>query len=103
MHFLVNAEISRMEFKYNQPTLNRLESVFKACEYVVRYEKGHFTSGYCLLKEKKVVVVNKFFTTEARINCLLDIMDQIDVVPEKLEDEKLLKFYRQLPSKKSGN
>ena len=92
-----------MEFKYNQPTLNRLESVIKACDYVVRYEKGHFTSGYCLLKEKKVVVVNKFFTTEARINCLLDIMDQIDVVPEKLEDEKLLKFYRQLPSKKSGN
>jgi hypothetical protein len=45
------------------------------------------------------VVVNKFFPTEARINCLVDIMDQVDIQPELITDEKLLKFFHQLPFK----
>lgn len=88
-----------MEFKYNIPTLQRLEAILKDNHYVVRYEKGHFTSGYCILKEKKVVVVNKFFPTEARINCLIDIMEQVDIRPELITDEKLLKFFHHLPFK----
>jgi hypothetical protein len=88
-----------MEFKYNIPTLQRLEAILKANHYIVRYEKGHFTSGYCILKDKKVVVVNKFFSTEARINCLMDIMDQVDIQSELITDEKLLKFFHQLPFK----
>jgi hypothetical protein len=90
-----------MDFKYNQPTLQRLEAVYKSNDYVVRYEKGHFNSGYCVLKEKKVVVVNKFFDVEARINCLLDIIDQVAIDPNRIVDEKLKKFFKQLPDKKS--
>ncbi len=88
-----------MSFKYNQPTLTNLESIFKENHYVIRYEKGRFQSGYCILQDKRVVVVNKFFETEARINALIDILQQIDV-DAGLLDEKQLKLYEQLAQQK---
>ena len=47
--------------KYTQTTLDKLETIFEEAGYVVRYERGTFQSGYCILEEKKVVVLNKFF------------------------------------------
>jgi hypothetical protein len=88
-----------MSFKYNQTTLTNLESIFKENHYVIRYEKGRFQSGYCILQDKRVVVVNKFFETEARINALIDILQQIDV-DAGLLDEKQLKLYEQLAQQK---
>lgn len=88
-----------MSFKYNQSTLTNLESIFKENHYVIRYEKGRFQSGYCILQDKRVVVVNKFFETEARINALIDILQQIDV-DASLLDEKQLKLYEQLAQQK---
>lgn len=43
-------------------------------DYVLRYEKGNFKSGYCLLREQKIMIVNKFFAMEGKINALLDIL-----------------------------
>ena len=40
--------------KYNQQTLNKLEKIIEEAGYVVRYERGSFQSGYCILEEKKV-------------------------------------------------
>lgn len=88
-----------MSFKYNATTLTLLESIFKENHYVVRYEKGRFQSGYCILQDKKVVVVNKFFETEARINALIEIISQIQVDPNLL-DEKQLKLYDQFAQQK---
>ncbi len=56
--------------KLNDTTLKKTEELFKQLHYKVRYEKGQFQSGYCLVKSQKVIVINKFYTTEARINCL---------------------------------
>lgn len=88
-----------MSFKYNQTTLTNLESIFKENHYVIRYEKGRFQSGYCILQDKRVVVVNKFFETEARINALIDILQQIEINITLL-DEKQLKLYDQLAQQK---
>lgn len=66
--------------KYTQQYLNKLESLLKENFYEVRYEKGNFRSGYCIVEDKKVVVVNKFATIESRIQALNEIaqtlMDQ---------------------------
>lgn len=88
-----------LELKYNQPTLQKMEALYKTNDYIVRYEKGHFQSGYCVLKDKKVVVVNKFFDIEARVQCLIDILDQVEIDPGRILDEKLKKFYIQLAGK----
>ena len=65
--------------KPTKTTLKKIEEIFKEMEYTVRYEKGTFNSGYCIVEEKKIVVINRFFETEGRINCLLDILSTISI------------------------
>lgn len=65
--------------KYNQSTLNKLEKILEEAGYVVRYERGSFQSGYCILEDKKVVVLNKFLTPEGRINTLMDIIPSVEL------------------------
>lgn len=65
--------------KYNQATLNKVEKILEEGKYVVRYERGTFQSGYCILEAKKVVVLNKFLSTEGRINTLIDLIPQLDI------------------------
>ena len=65
--------------KPTESNLKKLEDLFKHLSYKVRYEKGQFQSGYCLVKSQKILVVNKFYTTEARINCLVEILQEIDI------------------------
>lgn len=84
-----------MSFRYNTGTLQLIESIFKHNKYVIRYEKGSFQSGYCILQDKKVVVVNKFYDTESRINALIEIFQQLELGSTDL-DEKQLKIYQDL-------
>jgi hypothetical protein len=51
-----------------------MEDLIAESDYILRYEKGNFKAGYCLLREQKIMIVNKFFTTEGKINALLDII-----------------------------
>ncbi len=57
--------------------LQELEEEIKTLGYVLRYEKGNFNGGYCIVKHTKVVVVNKFFSLEGKIAVLSDINRQI--------------------------
>ena len=80
-------------FKYTKYLLDKIEDIFKELEYAVRYEKGTFQSGYCIVDEHNIVVINKFFDTEARINCLLEILDKIPYDPGAMTEsaQKTLK------------
>ncbi len=77
--------------KYTQSTLDKLEDILGESEYVVRYERGTFQSGWCLLEARRVVVLNKFLNTEGRINTLMEIIPQLDIQFDKLtlESQKL--------------
>jgi len=81
--------------KYTTQFLNRLEDVVSESDYILRYEKGNFKSGYCLLREQKIMVVNKFFPTEGKINALLDILKQAALNTAKFSEQNL-KFYAAL-------
>jgi hypothetical protein len=65
--------------KYTQHNLDKIEKVAEESGYVIRYERGTFQSGYCILQERKVIVINKFFQTEGRMNALIDLMPQLDI------------------------
>lgn len=52
--------------------------------YILRYERGSFQSGFCILEDRKVVVLNKFLQLEGRINTLIDLVPQLNVVPDAL-------------------
>jgi hypothetical protein len=65
--------------KYNQATLNKIERILDEAQYVTRYERGTFQSGYCILEARKVVVLNKFLNVEGRINTLVDLLPQLKI------------------------
>jgi len=73
--------------KYTQTTLDKIERILDEAEYIVRYERGNFQSGYCILEQKKVVVLNKFLQLEGRISTLIDIVPQLRIAPEALSPE----------------
>ncbi len=77
--------------KYNQSTLSKLEKILEEAGYIVRYERGSFQSGYCILEDKRVVVLNKFLIPEGRINTLIDIIPSLSINYDALtyESQKL--------------
>lgn len=78
--------------KYTQQVLNNIEKILNEADYVVRYERGNFQSGYCVLEDRKVVVLNKFLQTEGRINTLIDLVPTLNIVPDQLSPETLKTF-----------
>ena len=81
--------------KYTQNTLDKVERVIEEGGYIIRYERGTFQSGYCILQEKKVVVLNKFLQTEGRINTLIDLLPQLRINIDDLTHESQ-KLYEEL-------
>lgn len=65
--------------KYTQATLDKLQNILSESGYVVRYERGNFQSGWCVLEQKKIVVLNKFLNVESRINALTEIIPQLTI------------------------
>lgn len=80
-------------FKYTTGNLKKLEALMEELGYIVRYEKGNFQSGYCLVQNKKIAVVNKFYDAEGRINCLVEIITNLEIETAALS-EKSQKLYR---------
>ena len=78
--------------KYNQAALNKIEKILEEGQYIVRYERGTFQSGYCILEAKKVVVLNKFLNVEGRINTLIDLLPKININIDFLTHESQLLY-----------
>jgi hypothetical protein len=73
--------------KYTQNTLDKIEKVTAESGYIVRYERGSFQSGFCILEDRKVVVLNKFLQLEGRINTLIDLLPQLKINLDTLSAE----------------
>jgi hypothetical protein len=91
-----------MNFKYTPNTLKKLEQLYDEARYVIRYEKGNFNSGYCVLEDKRVAVINKFLGIEGRINSLLEILPTLQVNEEDFSGE-MLKWYKAITDQAPGN
>jgi len=90
-----------MNFKVTPNNLVRLEKIFGEIKYELRFEKGTFNSGYCVLEHKKVVVVNKFLNLEGRINSLLDILSTMQIDDTLLTPDSL-KLYKQIVTSRNA-
>ena len=88
--------------KYTQNTLDKIESIAEQNGYVIRFERGTFQSGYCILQAKKVIVINKFFQTEGRINALIDLLPQLEINFDALtlESQKMYEEVMSVASEK---
>jgi len=84
-----------MSLSITNHTLDKLESLLKALDYRVRYEKGNFKTGACLLENSRVVVVNKFSNLESKIQGLADLIGTLEV-QDQLVDDKQKQLLNQL-------
>ena len=81
--------------KYTNQFLTKMEEMISESDYILRYEKGNFKSGYCVLREQKVMVINKFYALEGKINALLEILKNTELDISKFS-EKSKNLYEEL-------
>lgn len=81
-----------------------METLYAELGYEVRYGKGNFNSGACILKDSNIIVINKLFNTESRINALIDLMPNIEIKEVELSSvsDKLLKKVNEMNLEKLG-
>ena len=70
-----------MEIKLTKQFQNKLESILISQDYKVRFEKGNFKSGYC--------IINKYFTIEGKINSLIEIINKINIQEKKCTNDQI--------------
>ena len=76
-----------MALTLTQHTLDKLELLLKTLNYKVRYEKGNFKTGACVLENSRVIVVNKFSNLESKIMSLAALVQTLET-EDSLLDEK---------------
>jgi len=69
-------------------TLEKLEMLLKTAGYKVRYEKGNFKTGACLLQNSKIIVVNKFSNVESRILSITELVRELEFDLNLLDDKQ---------------
>lgn len=74
----------------------KVEELIREFGYELRYEKGHFNSGYCVLETKKIVVINKYFTQEVRFQKLLEILPSLELDSSLIKTDVSRRTYDKL-------
>lgn len=69
-------------------TQEKLQEILKTQSYKVRYEKGSFAGGYCIVQDQKVIIINKFHPLESKIGTLMEIIRQIELDLTLLSDSQ---------------
>jgi hypothetical protein len=69
-------------------TLEKLELLLKTAGYRVRYEKGNFKTGACLLQNSRMIVVNKFSNLESRILAIVELARELEIDYSLLDDKQ---------------
>lgn len=80
-----------MTLSFTQHNLEKLEQLLKSLNYRVRYDKGNFKTGACIVEKSKIIVVNKFSTIDSKIIAIAELIQTIDT-DETLLDEKQKQF-----------
>lgn len=82
-----------MALTFTQHTLEKLELLLKALGFKLRYEKGNFKTGSCVLENNKMIVINKFSNLESKINALAELLQRTDADDSLLDDKQKAFLY----------
>lgn len=69
-------KIKEKEF---ETILQDLRSLANQMGATVRFERGDFKGGYCVLKESKVIVINKLSSTQRKVMTLSAALNELGV------------------------
>jgi len=65
--------------KEYQELLDELKEIALRKGIKVRFEKGDFNGGYCILKSEKVIVINKLAQTQRKLLILVEALKEIGI------------------------
>ena len=85
--------LDQMTLSYTQHTLEKLESLLKSLGFKLRYERGNFKTGSCVLEKNRVIIVNKYSNLESKINALADLLQRSETDDTLLEDKQKAFLY----------
>jgi len=79
----------------HEQILTELEQLASNCGITIRYEKGDFDGGYCVLKAERLIVINKRLLPARRASVLAQGLAEVGIdemylkpaVREYIEDE----------------
>ncbi|GAB4416719.1 MAG: hypothetical protein OHK0039_26290 [Bacteroidia bacterium] len=74
--------------KITRHTQEKLQDLLKTQGYSIRYEKGSFKGGYCIVQAQKMIIVNKFHPLESKVNTLIEILREIEIDEAALSPEQ---------------
>ena len=85
--------LKEMTLSYTRHTLDKLESLLKSLGFKLRYERGNFKTGSCVLENNRVIIVNKYSNLESKINALADLLQRSETNDTLLEDKQKAFLY----------
>jgi len=59
--------------------INDLKEIANKLGVVVRFEKGDFKGGYCVVKDKKIIIINKFASTQRKAAILTTALKELGI------------------------
>lgn len=59
--------------------IEELKELAQQLGATIRFEKGDFKGGYCLIKDKKVVVINKFNNNQKKATILATALKELGI------------------------
>lgn len=69
----------KLKEKEFENTLQDLKSLAQQMGAKVRFERGDFKGGYCLLREDKIIVINKLANTQRKVKTLASALKELDI------------------------
>lgn len=85
--------------RHSKTILNKIETILKSQGYVIRYEKGNFKCGYCLLNDSNVIVINKFYDLRQKIDSFALLLPNLKNFREDILSEDDSEVWRSLTTK----
>ena len=65
--------------RFSKKLYEQILQLLREQGYSIRFEKGNFQFGYCLVKNRKIIIINRFFKSDARMNCLLELLPELEI------------------------
>ncbi len=70
-----------MKKKTLSPKIKKLADRLSELGYEVRFVKGQFESGHCVLRDNKMILVNRYFDEDGKILILKNLYTELCLTP----------------------
>ena len=79
LNLLLQNQKMKIKEKEFEEILQELKSVADLLGASVRYEKGDFKGGYCIVHDKKVIVINKMTNLQRKVMILSTALKELGI------------------------